>query len=520
MGEAELMIPMNREQQIMFKKLMNKIRKRKKIQLILGFFLGYLGGHRYYIGDYLIGAIYTGIGLIAYHQSESFLAFIMIGAWIDSCLLMNRIDKYNHTNAVQIANKVSTSENPVIDHALEKASEYALDNDFESAVKELKSVYSLTNCDISLVFKEKLNEYQNNFDRQQLYNAIEEATLTNFEKAIIRLKKIEACSNFYEEAQIKIAEYEEEFKKQQIEREIQEKEKREKKAYQLFETGVKTAEAGLLSPALISLKLIQKNTKIYEEAQIKIAEYEEALKHKKLAQEKAKQEKEEELKLKKQKQEQEKQEKLADQLLKNAAIFANQENYSQAIQVLNTISHHLQAYQTAKLHIDQYKKNQENLEKQRKELIKNLPNVICIIHKGKPVAAAFIDQTLYVIDSLERKNTINGIMGDCTTTSGDFIISHLIVRNDSPKTRSISASQIVLLDDKNREFSVSSEGMSALVMSGDKTAELVFTEIQPGLEKYISIVFEIPLNSKDFQLKIPGGGLFSQPTILPLSIAV
>ncbi|MFM6453098.1 MAG: DUF4352 domain-containing protein [Planktothrix sp.] len=477
LGEIELIQEMNEPQRLMFQKSIKKAKKRKKIGFILGIILGWLGAHRYYLGDYAIGAVYTLAIMIAIAFDESLIILPFIAALIECLSIMDKIDRYNRSVALGIAKKVQEFENPLIHEALERASNYSSTDNFEAAIKELKNVSILPGCQSNQDIQNKLTEYQHKLDRQILWKSSEEASLGNFNSAISRLETIQTNSEAYEEAQQKINEFGEALKQKQAEKELKEKEQQEQRANQFLQAGLKLGETGMLSPALMSLRQVPEETQAYEEAQVKIAEYEATLMQRKLEKEKEEQLKLEQLKLEQQRKE---------ELRKHQQL------------------------------------QQEMLEKQKEaekeKLIAQLPNLVPIHHEGELVAAALVDQTIHIVDEIERKRTIYGVLGNHTTASGEFIIIRLIVRNDSKKTRTISASMITLIDHEDRQFSTSSEGATALTMSGDETAEFLLTEIQPGLEKRITIVFEVPLTSKDLKLQIPSG-IFGKSTILPLSLA-
>ena len=543
LGEIELIQEMNEPQRLMFQKSIKKAKKRKKIGFILGIILGWLGAHRYYLGDYAIGAVYTLAIMIAIAFDESLIILPFIAALIECLSIMDKIDRYNRSVALGIAKKVQEFENPLIHEALERASNYSSTDNFEAAIKELKNVSILPGCQSNQDIQNKLTEYQHKLDRQILWKSSEEASLGNFNSAISRLETIQTNSEAYEEAQQKINEFGEALKQKQAERELKEKEQQEQRANQFLQAGLKLGETGMLSPALMSLRQVPEGTQAYEEAQQKINEFGEALKQKQA---------EKELK------EKEQQEQRANQFLQAGLKLGETGMLSPALMSLRQVPEETQAYEEAQVKIAEYeatlmqrklekekeeqlKLEQLKLEQQRKEelrkhqqlqqemlekqkeaekekLIAQLPNLVPIHHEGELVAAALVDQTIHIVDEIERKRTIYGVLGNHTTASGEFIIIRLIVRNDSKKTRTISASMITLIDHEDRQFSTSSEGATALTMSGDETAEFLLTEIQPGLEKRITIVFEVPLTSKDLKLQIPSG-IFGKSTILPLSLA-
>ncbi|MBD1834301.1 DUF4352 domain-containing protein [Cyanobacteria bacterium FACHB-472] len=198
-------------------------------------------------------------------------------------------------------------------------------------------------------------------------------------------------------------------------------------------------------------------------------------------------------------------------VLQNAIENYNKGYSNEAIKSLKTITEERQVYQQAQEKIQEF-------EEAIKQKIAGYPNLVPIVYNDKLVAATLLDETTYLVVSLERKEFFYSSLGS-TYADGVFLIVCLIVRNDSKKTRTISASAMTIIDKEGREFSSSSSGSTALTLSGDKTSELISTEIQPGLQKRISIVFDIPPEALDLKLKIPRGG-FGKPAILPLALAL
>jgi hypothetical protein len=470
LGEFELIQEMNEPQRLMFQKSIKKVRKRKRVGFTLGVIFGFLGAHRYYLGDYAIGAVYTVVVMITTAIDESLTIIPVIAALIECLSIMDKIDQYNRSKALGIAQKVKEFENPLINESLERALNHASIDNFEAAIKELKTVSVLPGCQSNQDIQNKLTEYQNKLDRQILWKAAEEGSAGNFNSAISRLKTIQANSEACDEAQQKINEFGEALKQK-------EKEQQEQRAHQFLQAGLKLGETGMLSPALMSLRQVPEGTQSYAESQVKIAEYEADLMQRNLEKEK-----EEQLKLEQLKLEQQREKELRKQ----------------------------QEIQNERL------KKEKEAEKEK--LIAQLPNLVRVQYKGKLVAAALVDETIHIVDQVEKKRTISGVLGNHNSAGGEFIIIRLIVRNDSKKTRTISASMITLIDHEDRQFSTSSEAGTALTMSGDETAEFILTEIQPGLQKRITIIFEVPLTSKDLKLQIPSG-IFGKSTILPLSLA-
>lgn len=141
-------------------------------------------------------------------------------------------------------------------------------------------------------------------------------------------------------------------------------------------------------------------------------------------------------------------------------------------------------------------------------------NIVTVDYGNKKVKAALVDETLHLVERIEHRHSI-GDEFTKQTADGEFLIVRLLVRNDSKKTRTIGASQMSVINAAGQEFQTSSEGGTALVMSGDKSAEFLMTQVQPGLEKRIAVVFDVPPGSKNLQLKVPSGG-FGEGAVLPL----
>ena len=428
-GEAELMQDMNELQSQVFYKTMQKTRKSKKVAFFLSLFLGVVGGHRYYVGDYAIGVVWTIIGgLIGNIKSQFLMRVAMVAALVDFLLLLERLAKYNREQSLQISEKVKASENPYVNSSIEKASEYAASQNFEAAIKELNNALAMPNSEANTAeIQKKLSEYQTKWDTQRLLMASEYITKNDFKGAISVLEKITPTSESYQEAQKKITEYLNDFH-----------------AF-LLQDAENKASQGNFSKALETLKKIPNGTEAYFQAQSKISEYE--------------------------------------QVIKNQIL------------------------------------EQQRIEKEKEELIAKSKNLVALTHNGKRVAAALVDKTIHIVDSVTRKITISGVFGETTFADGEFVIINLVVRNEDKKSRNISASMITLIDSEGREFQTSSTAMTALTMSGEQKAELWSTQIQPGLDKDITIVFDIPPTAQDLKLKVPSG-LFGQPAILPLSLAL
>lgn len=115
-----------------------------------------------------------------------------------------------------------------------------------------------------------------------------------------------------------------------------------------------------------------------------------------------------------------------------------------------------------------------------------------------------VDGVDYCVVKAEHRASIGDALSQ-TRAGGQFVIVRLAAENSDRTTHSITLSFITLLDGSGREYSSSSDGQTALVMSGDKSAELLLSELQPSVAKQVSLVYDIPAHDKGLRLKIPHG---------------
>jgi uncharacterized protein (UPF0333 family) len=129
-------------------------------------------------------------------------------------------------------------------------------------------------------------------------------------------------------------------------------------------------------------------------------------------------------------------------------------------------------------------------------------DVKTVTQNGKKMTVALVDSKFYSIISVQRKSSITGSFSS-TKADGVFIIVKLVVQNASKEGGTVATTLMKLIDSGGREFDTSSSGTTALVMSGDDTAELFMGEINPGITKQFTLIFDVTENAKDFKLKIP-----------------
>jgi hypothetical protein len=118
--------------------------------------------------------------------------------------------------------------------------------------------------------------------------------------------------------------------------------------------------------------------------------------------------------------------------------------------------------------------------------------------------AGMVDKVAYAIERIEKAPSIGNEFSS-TQADGVFVIVRLITVNTDKETHQVTTAMMKLQDSKDREFDTSSKGTTALVMSGDQTADLGMAEVQPDTPKRFSLVYDVPQNASGFKIKIPSG---------------
>lgn len=94
-----------------------------------------------------------------------------------------------------------------------------------------------------------------------------------------------------------------------------------------------------------------------------------------------------------------------------------------------------------------------------------------------------------------------------------FVVVEFTIRNDSNATATVLTDDFRIVDAQGREFRPSSEGNTALAMSGKK--DLFLSELHPGLTKTMATAFEMPDAAAKgvFTLVIPEKGLLGAGSV-------
>lgn len=118
--------------------------------------------------------------------------------------------------------------------------------------------------------------------------------------------------------------------------------------------------------------------------------------------------------------------------------------------------------------------------------------------------AGVVDQVIYAVERIDKAPSI-GSEFSMTQADGTFAVVRVICINTDKKTHHITTSIMKLLDAQGREYDASDKGGSALLMTGDSTADLGMSEVQPDTPKRFSLVYDVPPTASGFKIKIPSG---------------
>lgn len=112
---------------------------------------------------------------------------------------------------------------------------------------------------------------------------------------------------------------------------------------------------------------------------------------------------------------------------------------------------------------------------------------------------------LYSVEKTDRVAQV-GQAGSSVTASGSFLLVFLSVTNQGPEPLSFSPSDFSLRDKQGRTFTIHLEATKLAVLANQRS-DLFSEAIQPGLDRKIVLVFEVPKDSTGPSLRLSNGYL-------------
>lgn len=122
----------------------------------------------------------------------------------------------------------------------------------------------------------------------------------------------------------------------------------------------------------------------------------------------------------------------------------------------------------------------------------------------------------YAIHKTQKKQFIgNQFVGERAPANATYLLVHYSIINNGNKTATVLTDDFKLLDAKGREFTTSSEGTTALMMSGSDQ-DFLLSELQPGIQKDGVTVFLVPNDAvaPGLQLIVPEKGFLGTGRVL------
>lgn len=113
-----------------------------------------------------------------------------------------------------------------------------------------------------------------------------------------------------------------------------------------------------------------------------------------------------------------------------------------------------------------------------------------------------IGNFVYCVESISFKKTIGNEVFN-KTADGIYLLIKLTLKNIDKKAHSVDNSIYKLIDTSGTEYESSSDGSTAIELSGGKT--LFLKQCQPNIQTQGYLVFEVPSKENIYHLKVSGG---------------
>jgi hypothetical protein len=121
------------------------------------------------------------------------------------------------------------------------------------------------------------------------------------------------------------------------------------------------------------------------------------------------------------------------------------------------------------------------------------------------------------IGDIKKTKTLGDNRFAQANAQGEFIVIRLIVSNNQNDAITMDANSFKIIDDKNREFSHSTQGDMALAASSNKKEIIFLKKINPGITTDGYLVFDVPSDISGAKLQVRGG-LSGEKGMLPIEV--
>jgi hypothetical protein len=143
-----------------------------------------------------------------------------------------------------------------------------------------------------------------------------------------------------------------------------------------------------------------------------------------------------------------------------------------------------------------------------------------VAYRGRTIPAVIVDDVVYAVTSARETSTIGSSShGAPVHAGGRFAILRVLARDRGHTSQTIALSRARMIDAAGNVYAVAPEGQAALAFSGDQEAVVLVNSVQPGIDRYFQLVFDVPPARKRFTLRIAHGILSGGPDgTLPVSL--
>jgi hypothetical protein len=129
--------------------------------------------------------------------------------------------------------------------------------------------------------------------------------------------------------------------------------------------------------------------------------------------------------------------------------------------------------------------------------------------RNKTIGQRFVlGDFAYTVDGIEGSTSIGKSYGKKEASEGAaFLIVDFTIENLGKETETVMTNDFKIVDANGRQFRSSSEGNTALMMSG-AGKDFIISELHPGIQKKMKTVFEVPISllEQGMTLVIPEKG--------------
>lgn len=134
---------------------------------------------------------------------------------------------------------------------------------------------------------------------------------------------------------------------------------------------------------------------------------------------------------------------------------------------------------------------------------KSVPVYTCEVEGVGKIKGAFSSDVGIAVAGISEAGEV-GNQFHKVQAQGKYVIVKIVVTNNQKDAVTVDSNLFKLMDDQEREFTVSSDAWTALQMANGN-AKGFLSKVNPGITTMVQFPFEVPKNVKGLKLKARGG---------------